>query len=66
MRPESWERKLVDMPRGRLHAVAGAGLISGRAVCGAPVTLLDPRDWRWPEDVYEATTLCPQCLALTL
>jgi hypothetical protein len=38
--------EVVELPSGRLHAVSGAGLILGRAVCLAPVILLDPRDWR--------------------
>ena len=53
------------MPSGRLHAVSGAGLVLGRAVCLAPVTLLDPLDWRWPDDGDEEWPLCWICLALT-
>jgi hypothetical protein len=29
------------------------------------VTLLDPRDWRWPDDGDEEWPLCRTCLALT-
>jgi hypothetical protein len=44
--PRNWSGEVVQMPFGRLHAVSAAGLIAGRALCLAPVTLLDPRDWR--------------------
>lgn len=30
----------------RLHAVGDAGMVAGRALCLAPVTLLDPALWR--------------------
>ena len=49
----------------RLHAVGGAGLIAGRAVCLAPVTLLDPALWMWPDDGDEESPVCWVCLALT-
>jgi hypothetical protein len=57
--------------RGRPDALRSAacgqrrGLIVGRALCLAPVTLLDPRDWRWPDDGEEEWPLCWICLALT-
>jgi len=44
---------------------APPGLIGGRALCLAPVTLLDPLDWRWPDDGEEEWPLCWICLALT-
>ena len=49
--PRRWSDEVIEMPSGRLHAVSGAGLISGRAVCLAPVILLDPLDWHWPMTV---------------
>ncbi|HEV7188883.1 MAG TPA: hypothetical protein VGN28_13395 [Blastococcus sp.] len=63
MRP--WSGESVQMPTGRLHAVEPEGLFTGRAVCVAPIVLLDPVDWRWPEDVGEEWPLCWICLALT-
>jgi hypothetical protein len=51
---------------GLLHAVSGDGLIAGRSVCLAPVTLLDPLACSWPDNPYDAEgPLCWICLALT-
>jgi hypothetical protein len=56
----------LHLPRGRLHAVGGEGLLVGRSVCLAPVTLLDPAEWSWPDDGVDAgDPLCWICLALT-
>ena len=54
------------LPVGRLHAVGDDGLLVGRSVCLAAVTLLDPAEWAWPEDRDDAgDPLCWICLALT-
>jgi hypothetical protein len=63
--PRDWSGEVVQMPFARLHAVSGTGLIVGRALCLAPVTRLNPRDWRWPNDGDEEWPLCWICLALT-
>ena len=63
--PRDWSGEVVEMPAGRLHAVSGAGLILGRALCLALVTLLDSRDWRWPDDGDADWPLCWICLTLT-
>jgi hypothetical protein len=55
----------IAVPSGRLHAVGGEGLVDGHAVCRAPVTLLDPADWTWPDDGDAERPLCWTCLALT-
>lgn len=56
-----------SLPVGRLHAVGADGLVAGRSVCLAPVTLLDPAGWSWPEDGDDAgDPLCWICLALTV
>lgn len=63
--PRLWSGEPVEMPSGRLHAVTGDGLLVGRAVCLAPVVLLDPVDWRWPDDGSDEWPLCWICHALT-
>ena len=63
--PRPWEDEWVSMPTGRLHAVGGEGLLTGRGLCAAPVTLLDPADWAWPDDGGEEWPLCWTCLGLT-
>lgn len=60
-----WSGEPVQMPTGRLHAVDGVGLLVGRAICRAPVVLLDPADWRWPDDASDEWPLCRTCAALT-
>lgn len=59
-----WSGEPVQMPTGRLHAVEGEGLLLGRSVCQAPVVLLDPADWRWPDDGSEEWPLCWICATL--
>ncbi len=61
-----WSGEPVQMPTGRLHAVGSEGLLVGRAVCRTPVVLLDPADWRWPDDGSDEWPLCRTCHALTL
>ena len=65
MAPRDWSGEVVEMPSGRLLAVSDPGVIAGRALYLAPVTLLDPRDWRWPDDGDEEWPLCWICLTLT-
>ena len=65
VRSVPWSSEWVDMPAGRLHAVSGTGLVTGHALCLTPITLLDPRDWRWPDDGDLEWPLCWICLALT-
>jgi len=58
----------LHVPEGRLHAVGGDGLVAGRSVCLAPVSLLDPAEWSWPDDPDDdpaAGPLCWICRALT-
>ena len=55
----------VAVPAGRLHAVSDRGLVDGRALCQAPVTLLDPAEWTWHDDGDAERPLCWTCLALT-
>lgn len=63
--PRLWSGEPVEMPTGLLHAVGGEGLLLGRAVCLVPVVLLDPADWRWPDDGGDEWPLCWICQALT-
>jgi hypothetical protein len=66
VRPLGCAGQPLHLPLGRLHAVGGEGLLVGRAVCLAPVTLLDPAAWSWPDDRDDAgDPLCWICLALT-
>ncbi len=63
--PRAWDNEWVDMPTGRLHAISGNGLITGTALCLAPVRLLDPAEWTWPDDGAQEWPLCWVCLART-
>jgi hypothetical protein len=65
LRTHLWSGEPVQMPTGRLHAVDPEGLLVGRAVCRAPVVLLDPVDWRWPDDGSDEWPLCRICQAMT-
>ena len=53
------------VPIGRLHAVGDAGRMVGRGLCQAPVTLLDPARWSWPDAADQLRPLCWKCRALT-
>ena len=48
-----------------MSAAPSCPLILGRAVCLAPVILLDPRDWHWPDDGDQNWPPCWTCLTLT-
>jgi hypothetical protein len=65
VRPAAEAGRPVVVPVGRLHAVAAAELIAGRARCGAEVALLDPDVWGWPDGGTSESPLCWSCLALT-
>ena len=65
VRPAPGSGGPLALPVGRLHAVAAPGLLTGRARCCAPVVLLDPAVWRWPDDGTAESPLCWTCLALT-
>jgi hypothetical protein len=65
VRPALRGRGPVAAPVGRLHAIAAADVLTGRARCGAPVALLDPAVFGWPDDGTSERPLCWSCLALT-
>jgi hypothetical protein len=65
VQPAPWAGRAVVLPAGRLHAVEDDGVLTGRARCGAPVALLDPSVFGWPDAATSQWPLCWSCLALT-